>query len=140
MHNRKRRKPIETAADGTTAGNLQQSLDVEDGADAENFEQPLDTATGNSQRLLATADDENTCQNVSNSSGDVGLPTFNGSLGLNACEGKKDDDVHGSSQPGDLPSVPKVFPGSVLSSTMSHLLLSSYMCFYLPQPMITWCA
>ena len=108
-----------------------------DCAAEENFQQPQDTATdqnsaasGNFQHPLETADDEKTCQKVSDTSDDVGLPKFNDSLGLVACEPKMDDEAHTSSRPESLPNLhePKLFAGSVLSLTMSHLLISSYMC------------
>ena len=121
MHNRKRRKLMETSTDGAAAENFQQLQDIAadlDGAAAGNFKHPLETA-----------DNENTCQNVSDTSDDVGLPTLDSS-GLFAFEAKKDDETLSSLQPESLPNihVPKLFAGSVLSLTMSHLLISSYMC------------
>ena len=78
-------------------------------------------AAGKFQHPLETADNENTCQNVCNTSADVGLPTPNDPLGLLTCEAKNDDQTQFQTD------VPKLYPGSVLSLTMSHLLISTYM-------------
>ena len=96
VHNRKRRKLMETA-----------------------------------QQHLETTDLENGCQNISNSSGDTGLPTFDENIddasSLHEYEAE-DDNASSFSQNESPLSIPKLFPGSMLSSTTSHLLISSYMC------------
>ena len=121
-HNRKRRKLIETSADGASMDKFQQPRDIATDLDG--------AAGGNFQHPLETADNENTYQNFFNTSDDVGLCTPNDSLGMFACETENDGETHSSLQPESLPSIhePKLFPGSGLSLTMSHLLISSYMC------------
>ena len=89
----------------------------------------MESLKGNPEKSVNTADKENIFQNASNTSGDINSPTLDDTSDMFAFEDKEEDDGNTSSlQSESLQHVQKLFTGSVLSSTMGHSLISSYMC------------